>query len=314
MQSLGSLLADTVSLSATGQATTNIEALALLDKGLQWDLCFFRMVESESLLGSFDVASLQCTLLEEPEDCLHVVWKPWSEPRGRKRKVVTWDFDFEVSSDDGCDGEENDFAEALERDLFGEAPVVESGPEEEEVVADQAREEDADPISDDMVLIDALVQYEAEAGLGAPPPEPPAAPPPPVEAPRPGRRQSANPGNVKVELPSGYIACYASRHQFYAVCKRMHATGGDCRMTRSSRGNLARPASGRPLGFLMAWLQKQAAYGTAEEHRDMCYPTVHERRAARQELLQQEGADRLPALERPCREEASETSEPDDIP
>ena len=158
------------------------------------------------------------------------------------------------------------------------APVVEGG---EEVLFDGILEEARfeDPLNDDPPEDEAPVPLEPcdltneelfgfdpftvisigplPAPVPVPPPseESPIAPvavdivPPPLD---PLVRDRSN---VRLAVPGGFIAYYDGRKDFYANCKR-HVC--DCRKVRTSTGKEAKPQQGRPLGFLMAWLQMKS--------------------------------------------------------
>lgn len=74
-----------------------------------------------------------------------------------------------------------------------------------------------------------------------------------------------------VRLPNGIISFYASSGHFVAECKLGHSITGlcHCQRTRSNKANPRKPAQGRPLGYLAAWL---ASYepGLAGDKDDHC--------------------------------------------
>lgn len=101
---------------------------------------------------------------------------------------------------------------------------------------------------------------------------------------------------VKVVFEEGFITYYGGAHNdFYAACSR-HG----CRVTRTSTARASKPAQGRPLGFLTAWLQSPCR--STREH---CSPAAkvfsyEERLAARRRFAEKPGARLLLALERPA--------------
>ena len=103
-----------------------------------------------------------------------------------------------------------------------------------------------------------------------------------------------------LELPQGgRIVYYAHRNEFYAECPlRVHGHGQLCRRARTSNANHRRPAQGRPLGTLMAWLELSLEYETGDDHKTIFACTLQQRRAAREALKLIPGSQTLLAAER----------------
>lgn len=114
----------------------------------------------------------------------------------------------------------------------------------------------------------------------------------------------------------GRIAYYASG-EFYAYCDdpihTMDAEGGNS--TRCIRSRVGRPGrvrhQGRPLGFLVAWLQGCALFADADDHKGF-KPSFADRRAARNAFKEIPGAEPLLGSERPRRDDEAD-SEPDNF-
>ena len=124
---------------------------------------------------------------------------------------------------------------------------------------------------------------------------------PPLPGPEPGREY--------VNLPGGSITWYRYSSDFVVVC-RMHA--GQCRKHKSSRAYARRPAQGRPLGWMAAWLELHAEHPTAEEHKLCCHPTLDQRQSARARLAALPSSVGLLSKERDLRE--GEGDEPIECP
>lgn len=80
-----------------------------------------------------------------------------------------------------------------------------------------------------------------------------------------GRRLGAT---VTLQCPGGSISHYPSKQAFEAVC--CNKAHGRCVATRTQRGKRKGadgwPATGRPCGFLAAWLAAGESLATKEEH------------------------------------------------
>ena len=78
---------------------------------------------------------------------------------------------------------------------------------------------------------------------------------------------------------AGRLTFYPKKRAFEAVCGCL--AHGKCVRTRTVNAYEKLPAQGRPLGFLVAWLEAAESAGSRFMH-DCCYPTAEQRRAARQ--------------------------------
>eukprot|EP00971_Amphidinium_carterae_P050449 993618-Amphidinium_carterae.1 len=115
---------------------------------------------------------------------------------------------------------------------------------------------------------------------------------------------------IFAEVPGGRLAYYDNKGLFQASCSR--AGHGRCVLTRSALPG-RRPAQGRPLGLLVAWLGMGHTVATKEQHWDKTlWPAKPAREAAREELQQYAGGLELLACERALG--AEEGEEPDDLP
>jgi len=299
------------------EALTCHQLLARLRRDLRWDCVMFRLVESNALLPSMVPNHQIVQPVVQGEEALYLVWDPW-KPRGRKRQRDAWNFDFSIFSEDAAEEEEDeldhDVLDALEKEISGHAMPDDSLPEGE---SDSEQAGDgAGPAPEEQSLV--MTSVRAEGDVAAPPgssTDPPHVPPVPPPAAEPGRRARGNPDNITLNLPDGNsIVYYAGPQQFYAICRHNHAMGSMCRMTRTRRGQASKPAAGRPLGFLMAWLQAQDEYGTCSDHHDLCEPDLADRRGARALLHTIPAAELLFAKEREVRAALGEGSEPEDCP
>ena len=64
--------------------------------------------------------------------------------------------------------------------------------------------------------------------------------------------------------------------------------GSRCRKVRTAKARAAKPAQGRPIGYLAAWLAQHAA--TQDEHKHIPLPSFEARLAARQVVQDLPGA------------------------
>ena len=130
-------------------------------------------------------------------------------------------------------------------------------------------------------------------------PEPAADPAPPEMLAALGPGGAA--GNVRVDVEFGKITWYSYSGDFVAVCN----CPVKCRKHRTSKRRAGKAGSGRPLGFLMAWLEVccpvRNAYPVDE-------PTLEDREAGRASLMTCHGAEELFIRER--LQEDGEAEEP----
>lgn len=113
-------------------------------------------------------------------------------------------------------------------------------------------------------------------------------------------------------VSSACIRYNQSNQEFYAVCPV--PSHGRCIATRTVRSGV-RPAQGRPLGFLAAWVLQAEGCTDKSEHLRRCRPSKEARRVARRALHHEDQAEvaaTFVGYERARR--ADEDSEPDDCP
>ena len=117
---------------------------------------------------------------------------------------------------------------------------------------------------------------------------------------------------VRAVIPGlGTIIWDKASSEFRCYCTAC-GHSNNCAKYRRSTESTANPVQGRPLGYLMAWLELGS--GTTEaHHKDNVYPTPDQRRVARTRL--QKLSERYPDIallfrrERRCR--PGEPDEPD---
>ena len=146
----------------------------------------------------------------------------------------------------------------------------------------------------------AAPQGVADPAAAAAAPEPP-----PPEAAREGgdARRARAPGLLRdratctLLVPNrGTIRYYEKSQSMVAFCDRC---AGDCRKSRTVKANAQRPSQGRPLGFLLAWLEAAEEYGgRAADHNVLCLPLHAARVAARNDCRALLGYDVLAGKER----------------
>ena len=114
-----------------------------------------------------------------------------------------------------------------------------------------------------------------------------------------------------VVLPSGgFIAFYESTGSFQATCVHHDDATSACRLTRTANAaknlNGARAGQGRPLGFLVGWVEGHGIASTSGDHKSpvaLAAFAAKDVRMHNRELLRGcAGAQALMAFERPQRE------------
>jgi hypothetical protein len=83
---LGSLFERPLAFTGTCECRCTCEAFANLDKGLRWDMVFFRLKESDRIVGKFSPLDISVEPFG-PQGHLHLLWDPFTKRRVRKRKV-----------------------------------------------------------------------------------------------------------------------------------------------------------------------------------------------------------------------------------
>ena len=137
---------------------------------------------------------------------------------------------------------------------------------------------------------------------------PPLPPPPEVEEELPSR--------LVMGWGSGTLTWYKYSGEMVAMCKLPgHKCGSGCRKHRVTSERESRPAQGRPIGYLAAWLSQHGhEFHSGKDHKAWT-PSLAERQAAR-EAFTAAGGDsaRILARERRQRVEAGEPAEPELCP
>ena len=195
-----------------------------------------------------------------------------------------------------------------EGSVAGENPGDARNIEENLELLDRASqaEEDAVDLPSDASVVDegnaaelGQRHLDEAAADGADAPPPPAAHPEghAKAAPRRGGGRTGQ-ETLRFAAPSGSIVWYAHSQDMTAFCS---APGHvECRKTRTARPGI-RPGQGRPLGFLMAWLEKGHEHVDQQSHVHHCRVTHEERRDGRLLLMQQAGWEEIANKERPQR-------------
>ena len=136
---------------------------------------------------------------------------------------------------------------------------------------------------------------------------------------RPGNREPherrADFWRDELEIPHlGKLRYYRHEKHVIAVCS--NPEHHDCRMTRTLEEppRVGKPGSksagqGRPLGLMLAWLQKQFDYSTQQAHLKSCKPDLESRQEARRELRGMPRGEAFLAYERALRPGESEEPE-----
>jgi len=332
---------DTIRLSSTGKSYEHYEVAHLLGRSMVWEVAFCQVVVHEALEGHFlpngvDVKALPNKALYTVWDP-----HPKRMAGKATKRPADEDWQMLLADRVGTDGEDADNpAGDLEGDANNDGEG-ESEAEGENLSREEDcgfLTDDEVSIADDTDGEDALLyepplpdmEPEDPAALVLPPPAPEAAapvlPPPepeaaapvlPPPAPRPVARAEVPVGTkVRFNVEGiGELVWYnvsAKRQEFYAFCPDLdhvrHA-GDDpadartkpkyCRQARAAIGG---EFSGRPLGFLMAWLLEAAHCADSYSHVHLHAPISRARRVeCRQHLSTLPGSHVLFERERPLR-------------
>ena len=99
----------------------------------------------------------------------------------------------------------------------------------------------------------------------------------------------------------GDLRFYPKSGVMSAFCRcENHRGGPDCRRSATCRPK--GPGAGRPLGMLVAWLQRNSDFSSQMEHVHACHTTLAQRQAARRWLMQQPGSADFASFEKPARD------------
>lgn len=258
---------------------------------------------------------------------------PWGRPRRKRdehlgpnsgRGGVGGDSDGGDSDDSDEDSDDDDDSEAFADDLDaeaedGELPLGGGGDAaldnlgvDSVGVADPSLEPGATEAEDEVGGVANIIGEIAgapEVGDGGPPgpeaPAPAANPPPPAApaavVPRPPAATAPCevPFRFVLQTEGGSITWYCYSDVFVAS-GRHH--GASCRKHRTSHPSDRRLAQGRPLGWMLAWLDSYADHGSAASHRQFV-PSLEARIAARARLHGLDDAGPLMDRERLVRED-----------
>ena len=248
------------------------------------------------------------------DGALHSVWSKTQHRKDRKESLAAQWAKYGQSSD--------------------EEGVPAATDDESEELADEVQLAEPDPAADEELFSDLQTPGSPEP-LPPPEEEPEPLAAAPLEAVPAGaasssggpRRGSARDGEItSLAIPGlGKIVYYESSG-FYAYCGcplHNQEPAGDglaarkelpCRKTRI--GKAAKGRKGRPLGFLMAWLQEQVFHEHKEDHQAAFFGDLDQRREARQALHEVPGSEALFAQERLRTERGGnlEDSEPEAQP
>ena len=145
--------------------------------------------------------------------------------------------------------------------------------------AAESREQENEPRDDEFeAFLQEEALAEAQAAAEVPPPEPPEER---RQAPRRGPVARSTINRTVFAVPHGELHFYHLTGKMAAFCGNrdsLHAS--DCRKQSSTTpGSKCR--SGRPIGYLMAWLQKKDEFDNRASHIHLCVPSLEDRQQAR---------------------------------
>lgn len=306
--------ADKATCSAKCVWQTQAEAIANLDKTMQWTLRLFRLRESKQLVPKF-LPKRQVYVELPMGSTPGTVWRGHIDQRKADAKAIAkWSGEREGNP-----------AEPADDDRAGDEDALSSGGEgasdQEQADLEMGNADDIFYCSDDDLLVGVEPGHAGAAASStdaAPVAQPPPIQPPPAPE-QPAARQGGDSAKrshvdrssvMAYAVPGGEIRYYPATRRFVAHCENpLH---GVCRREKLAFAG-ARPAQGRPLGYLQAWLL-DADYGSHDEHLActalLDLPTREAGRQALKEAIG-EAAD-LFAMERPRKE--GEPEEPAECP
>ena len=301
-------------------------AMQLLDLDVAWAISWFEVEDSPRPLAKIEPRFVSVLPLAEG-----AAGEAFWPPKRLQRRTVA------ARQERQAPGRQADFRPTPEQHNADEPEAGEEDPEADEGVEDEQADEG--PEHEDLLWQLALApQLWSESSQGPPPrpaeqPPPPAssdapAPPtPPAEAVRspppasePAAEDQAQPppaqlrrrgsavgprgptgiADSTIMVLGGKISYYANKNTFEAVCDNpLH---GRCVMSRTSRGRSSKAgkAAGRPLGFLLCWLEQNGCQTKAQHwDRGLWQYDLTARQAARRKLMDTPGGPELAAWERP---------------
>jgi hypothetical protein len=320
-----------VQLKATFASYNHWEFASKLDQKLKWEVAFCAVLFEERLVGDLTPDGCEVSFIDGQ---LHLVWDPSKRRKFTPTAVnAEWasmlaDMDEKMGVDEEElpareeDGDADDASEcrlslgglsvdSLEERLFG--PSDDSAAEDDGRVLDGGGDGETDiptivvdvePAFAGALIAPASSSAAASSGdaLELIPMLPGA--PKPKAADR--IERCAVPGY-------GYIFWYRSTKEFYAFCydgahirlasdaDYKDPTNDKPRFCRKTRTSIAgkRQGSGKPLGFLTAWLLAQGFQTCSYDHVHFTFPTLAERQAARALLRTVAGSAAVFAEEQP---------------
>lgn len=288
------------------------EALAALNLDLQWTVKLFRLDQAFMPLGSFSVEAQDYVVVAEPGLASELPF--WSGPGDRRRARARR---FRAATGATNSGDDDGEEKGASDGGGGESPQAEAAEGGDMDV------DDFDPFlesdEDDIGVEDAAGASVADA-LVAPMQAAPEAPPLPPQPLGPPAQPSGSTGragrhepDVSFLVPGGEIRLYSRTRRFSAFCEQA-SHGGRCRREKVAyAAGSGRGGQGRPLGYLMAWLNKGELHETQQAHMSMeVVISWAERKEARAMLHNIPGCERVLVGERPRRDD--EEDEPESHP
>lgn len=265
---------------------TFYEAMRLVHDCVEVQVSWYKLEETLAPIGAFNPntvavlpldAALEPTAIWPPRPRAAPKYPPRRSPVGGEvagESLVPIE-DEEVSEDPEVFDSQEPVTEAEDPDEFEDLDAALA--EVLEVYDEEASAEAVPLVPVVAPDAEALVQPE-----NAPAPEEPAPPPAPkAEAGR-QRRGVRGSATLTFHVAGGSISYYPSKTAFEAVCN--HPEHGRCVVTRTSRamaGSRRGPESGRPVGFLAAWLAAGQSRASKQEHwATECFDRPHAERAA----------------------------------
>lgn len=233
--------------------------------GMAWGMEAWELLHRRVALPSFDPSKPRVRRLESGEFKVF-----WLDKKGKRRpplRALAWDDHLadldrvDLAIEDGPLADGGD--EAQPDDSGGVADVIEH-------IARDVQDEESEP-EEDADGGDAVPERPPGHEEGAPGPDHVVGHPPAGEGGAPaadGHGAVARDGDTVVCFFAGLgkITFYAKNTNFEAKCD-CAAHRPRCTKTRTKKRDDRRPEQGRPLGYLVAWLQSHSA--TRQEHQDI---------------------------------------------
>ena len=182
--------------------------------------------------------------------------------------------DLQAQLEDLYDGQSDEEPQTHSEDGAGEFEEENSDVAEEA----QPKAEEVENAEFELDDLDQLLEQE----VSVPPPRVPSVPAPPRKVSRPEGIQRSMENRVVLNIPgAGELHYYRSTQQMHAFCALRNSThSSGCRKQMTCAP--AKRGTGRPLGFLIAWMRKAGECDSKHEHVHCCIPSLEERRKARE--------------------------------